>query len=471
MERIYENEELERYLKDFFNIDYQAFLNASPEPTAIRVNSLKIITKAFEKKLQFWEQSFENIKFQSTGYILRQDKLPLSHTLDYFCGNIFYQGVSSQLPVELLDVKPGEKVLDMAAAPGSKSCQIAAKLAGKGVLITNDSSFKRMLPLNVNLQRTGAANFYILNTWGERLGQVYTEYFDKVLLDAPCTALGTLANSKELSKWWRLNKLNKLAESQFALLVSAVKSVRVGGELVYSTCSIAPEENELIIQQIINKYPVEIVGSPFRLKNNFLNGITNYGGDQLNKDLAQGIRIYPHLHGFEGFFAIKLKKYDSVKVRDKKKNEPFKSLYNWDHPKVLPVLEHLTRYWGISDSIWKNFKFNLLKNRIWIVSGIDVIPINKFVCSGILLAAKKLSAWKLFNNSVSYFGDLIKKRRIELDDEKLKQLFKNGSIAYRELDNGYYALTRKEHPFASVYVENEVMYIKLPHSFTLVLDE
>ncbi len=466
----YKNKELEKYLRHFFKDEYTDFINAQPEPTGIRINSIKNLPDDLFSKLEFWNQHYSKSEFSNHAIYLAIDKLPLSHTLDYYLGNIYYQGISSQLPVELLDVKPGDKVLDIAAAPGSKSCQILSKLAAKGMLISNDSSVKRIQPLNVNLQRSGATNFYIINTWGERLGQIYPEYFDKVLVDAPCTALGTLANSNHVADWWEFEKLNKLAKSQYGLLVSAIKSLKIGGEIVYSTCSIAPEENEQVIDKIINNYPVEVVETPAKFKKYFSSGFTEFNGIKFDENMKQGIRVYPHKDKFEGFFAIKLKKYSVTKFKKNKTEESFKYLHDCDHQNIQPILQHLSEYWGIRNSVWKNFKFNLLKNRIWMVSNIDKIIKNNFICSGILLAEKKLSAWKLFNNSVIYFGDLITKRIVELDDDKLKILFKTGSIAWGKSDTGYYVLARRDKPIASVYVENEKAHLRIPHSFNLVLD-
>ena len=465
------NDELEKYLKGLFNEEYNEFINSTAEPSTIRINTLKIRVKEFEKKLNRWGQNYKKIDFQPTGLILGEDKIPLSHTLDYFCGNFYYQGVSSQIPVELLDIKPGEVVLDMAAAPGSKSCQILNKLNHRGYLVINDSSFKRLQPLNVNVQRSGATNYYIINTWGEQLGQKYHDTFDKVLVDAPCTALGTLATSKnEIANWWSFEKLKKLTQSQYALLVAGLKALKVGGELVYSTCSFAPEENEIIIQKVLESYPAKIVSLPKKLQNIFSPGLASYNKVTFSENMQNAIRVYPHKHGFEGFFAIKLRKTDTIKNKNQNTNLKTKKLLKWNEPLISDILIELSETWGIEETKWKNYKYYLTKTRIWIVGEIDAIPINNFVCSGVLLAEKKLSGWKLFNNSVTFFNSRITKRTIELKDEELKLLFKNGEISFNGFGNGYYVLTRKQNPFASVYIENGKMRIKLPHSFNLILD-
>lgn len=465
-----ENKELEKYLKILFKEEYLNFLNTSPEPTAIRVNSIKSNFKDFIQKLDGWKQKHGLLKFQPTTLILDKDEIPLSHTLEYFCGNFFYQGISSQLPVELLNIRPGDKVLDMAAAPGSKSCQILNKLNHKGFLVSNDSSRKRIQPLNINIQRTGAANHYILNTWGEQLGLYYTEYFDKVLLDAPCTALGTLASSNEVVNWWSKAKLNKLGKSQYALLVAGLKALKVGGELVYSTCSVAPEENEVIIQKALDNYHVEIVNDNSNLNDNFDNGYQFYNNFQFSEKMLNAIRVFPHKHGYEGFFAIKLRKRDSIKSIKQTKEFKTKKLCSWNQPEVVDILKSISEKWGIEETFWQKYKYNLTKNRIWIAGEITEIPSENFVCCGILLAEKKISGWKLFNNSVTFLNSKIKNRIIEFDDEKLKLLFKYSVIENENIDNGYFVLARNKNPIASLYVNNGKVKIRLPHLFNLVID-
>ena len=133
-------------------------------------------------------------------------------------------------------------------------------------------------------------------------------------------------------------------------------------------------------------------------------------------------------------------------------------------------MNSISENWGIDSDFWTNYKFNLKKNRLWIVGEIENIPMDNFVCSGLLLSEKKLSGWKLFNNSVTFLNTNITKRLIELNEDQLRELYRNHELIVDGIDNGYYALTRKKKPLASVYVENEKMNIRLPHSFNLILD-
>jgi len=468
--KLKKNPELEKYLKYLLVDDYERFITAGPEPTAIRLNELKTSNQILEDFLDRIGVNYTQIQFNKYGYLIESENIQISHTLKYFCGNIYYQGVSSQLPVILLDVNPGDKVLDVAASPGSKSCQILSELKGKGELIVNDPSVKRMQPLNVNMQRSGATNFYILNMWGERLGQLYPEYFDKVLLDAPCTALGTLPSLPEVEEWWEPDKLIKLKKTQYSLLISAIKSAKVGGEIVYSTCSIAPEENEFVVNEILKKYPVEIVSPPELLKEQFESGHTKFNSEMLNEGLVNGVRVFPHIHGYEGFFAIKLRKYESTVNVARLKKQNKRPLLSFNDSKIEPVLENLTETWGIEESFWKDFQYNLTKNKVWMISNIEQIPANHFVCAGILLAEKRLFGWKLLNNSANILGERVTKRKIQLNDDDLKILFKEGHLTDTEFENGYFVLTRRKESIASVYVENKRMQIRLSHSFNLILD-
>ena len=275
------NPELDVYLKSLLGKEIDAFLSAAPEPTSIRTNTLKTSSEYITKLLEHLKYDFEKISFNSNGFILKSDPLPLSHSLGFFEGLFQYQGVSSQLPAMILDVQPGDRVLDMAAAPGSKSSQLAAMLKQKGELVVNDSSYHRLQALQANMQRSGAINHYVLKQRGENLSRIYPEYFDKILLDAPCTALGTYFSTSDKYSWWSAKKMEKLSKLQYQLMVSAIKSLKIGGEIVYSTCSVAPEENELMIERIIKKYPVSIDQISKKIKSKFDSGWTTYNESQM----------------------------------------------------------------------------------------------------------------------------------------------------------------------------------------------
>lgn len=464
------NLELNTYLSHFFGDEAESFFSAEPENRAIRINSLKTNIDEMRDRLNQLKVDFTNLSFNPLGFILNHDHIPLSHTLEFFQGYFQYQGISSQIPALVLNPQPEERVLDMAAAPGSKSTQIAALMRNQGQLYLNDISKNRLQSLNVNVQRAGVTNEIILNMAGERFGKLFPDYFDKILVDAPCTALGTLAVSPEVADWWSYKKLKKLTVSQKQLLISAFKALRPGGELVYSTCSIAPEENEVIVQQLLENYPVKIEEIPLKKLVACNDGLTMYDEQNFDTSLSKAIRIFPHRHNMEGFFVIKVKKLDS---QIKNKNPVS---VNWiptlahDDPLIKNELISISQLWGIKKKYWNVYRYIITKSRIWMLCGkIRQIPLERLHNAGLLLSEKRITGWKLTNQSVQFLREEIHLRRIALKDEKLQELFSCENVPILGLEYGYYVLERESKAIASVYCEKNNLQIRLPHAFRLAL--
>ena len=463
------NIELEQYLRSLLGSESMSFLKATPEPAAVRVNTLKSSKQRLEKLLDRNHYTYQRIPFNPEGYRLKSDPLPLSHSLDFFEGIFQYQGISSQLPAICLDVKPGERVLDLTAAPGSKSTQLAALMKQKGILVLNDSSHSRLQALQANMQRCGATNFYILKNRGEKIHRLYPEYFDKILLDAPCSALGTLSSKKEVYSWWSEEKLKKLSLIQYQLLLSAIKSLKVGGMLVYATCSIAPEENEQLIDKIVQKFPVRIMPLPPEIYSQFAPGWLSYRENRFPDAMKYAIRIWPHQHDGEGFFIVKLKKTDSL-------NQGITKGLSWQetltsgHPEVKLALEDLSRRYGIPEENWPGYRYIMTKSRLWMLAKeIIKVPLDRFLSGGLLLGEKKISGWKLVNASVQVYSAEISKRRISLSDQKMKILFREGKVAHGKLDDGYYILDYQGRAVGSLYYAKRILQMRLPHAFNLAV--
>jgi 16S rRNA (cytosine1407-C5)-methyltransferase len=464
------NTEMVNYLKDLLGAEYLSFAGESAESPAVRVNTLKTTVESFTNFLEQSGQEYTRIPFTATGYVLADDRLPLSHTLKFFTGHFQYQGISSQLPAILLDVHPGENVLDMAAAPGSKSSQLSGLMHNRGALVLNDVHRGRHQPLNVNMQRCGAVNYYVLNAWGERMGAFFPEYFDKILVDAPCSALGTLHSNPGIAAWWSVERMFKLSRVQYQLLVSAVKALRVGGELVYSTCSITPEENEMVIHRLLSEYPMQVVAIPGTLRGLFDTGRTEYKNEKFNPQLKNAIRVWPQRHHMEGFFAVRLVKQAPLKKSKDTVRPECIHTRAADDADITPVLADLQKNWGIATDTWSDYRFVLTSTRLWLVQeAIRQVIQSRFVFAGLLLAEKRLFGWKLLNGSAQVFSERITGRRIRADAELLKVLFKTGRIPAPGIADGYYALDYNNEIIACVFIENCEMRISLPHYFNLIV--
>ncbi len=464
------NIELTNYIQDLLPEEFTEFLSAPSEPTAIRVNSLKMDSETFYERL--CEKGVKPVPLfmNKNGFAVEERSLAMSHTLDFFQGHFFYQGISSQIPALILDPGPGDRVLDLAAAPGSKSSQIGALMRNRGMLVANDVSRSRIQALNVNTQRAGMINHLIYNLAGERFGNMFPGFFDKVLIDAPCTALGTLSTNKEIWSWWSLEKLNKLAGRQETLLIAGIKALRAGGELVYSTCSLTPEENECHIERMLKSYPLEIVSMQKNWFEVYDHGILCSPTSKPGEIASNSLRIYPHRHNQEGFFVIKIRKTDHITrpATEKKYNmmEPKKP----DHPDILPVLKDVSKNWGIPSETWKQYRYLRTKERLWMLNDeMTAFPDERFMNGGLLLAEKRGHMWKLTNQSVQFFSGHISKRLLELSREELAHIFLHGRCQKTGLMDGYYALQFNHNVIASIYVNDSTCTLRLPHFFRLVL--
>tara|TARA_B100000959_G_C14899393_1_gene590218 strand:+ start:207 stop:1199 length:993 start_codon:yes stop_codon:yes gene_type:complete len=211
---------------------------------------------------------------------------------------LYIQSASSMLAAHALQVEPEMRVLDMCAAPGSKTSQIAAMMNNSGMLVANDRSRKRLYRLREILQRQGATNAEILCGPGERLGNTHADCFDRVLVDAPCSGEGRFRLEKpiRLSRW-NMQEIRGLAKLQEQLLIAALRCVRVGGLVVYSTCTFAPEENEFVLEKVLRKKTIDakVVELPKELRPPSGRApISCWEGKEFTQDISPAMRIIPN---------------------------------------------------------------------------------------------------------------------------------------------------------------------------------
>jgi len=289
---------------------------ASQPPKSIRCNTLKIKPSELKKRLiaKGWKikQPFSKHK---EIMIIESYLEPgeLGRALEHVLGYYYIQEIASMLPILALNPKAGEKVLDLCASPGSKTTQIAAKMGNSGVLIANEVSLGRIKILASNLERCGVSNVIITKKEGSALCRTFKRQkteFDKILVDAPCSGEGTLRSSPKTYKMWNINTVKKLSRVQKSLLASAFEILKIEGEIVYSTCTHAPEENESVIDSIIKEFrgklKIEKISLPRELKTR--PGILQWQEKEYLEDLKLACRIYPQDNNTDGFFITKLRK-------------------------------------------------------------------------------------------------------------------------------------------------------------------
>ena len=256
LKSVFGEEYLNRY-KEYINSDYNSY---------VRITGEESEKETLINNLRSYGIILEQISGLPFAYKIIEGHQTIGKTLEHALGKYYIQSLSSMIPPFVLSPSPGEIVLDLCAAPGSKTTQLAAMMNNTGTLIANEPNLQRVKALIYNLDRLGFVNLAVIKEKGELLSKFYENYFDKILVDAPCSALGIIQKKGEVSNWWNLNQAEKIAELQFRLLLSAVKMAKVGAEIVYSTCTLTLEENEVILNKILKKYPVELIEFELPLK-------------------------------------------------------------------------------------------------------------------------------------------------------------------------------------------------------------
>ena len=235
----------------------------------------------------------------------------LGRALEHLLGYYYIQELASMLPVLVLNPKPNETILDLCASPGSKTTQMAAMMKNLGVLIANEVKMDRMKILASNLERCGVANVVLTKKDGAVLCRKLKEKnftVDKILVDAPCSGEGTIRSSPKTLLMWNINTVNSLSKLQKNLLSSAIEALKIGGEIVYSTCTHAPEENEGVLDYVLERFKGKIKIEKINLPVKCAPGILEWNGENYNKEVEKSCRIYPHITNTEGFFISKIRR-------------------------------------------------------------------------------------------------------------------------------------------------------------------
>lgn len=285
-----------------------------PSVTAFRINTLLAQTQPVLDELTVLGLHVHAVPWYAEAFWVEHDQREkLLASRPYQLHHIYVQGLSSMVPPLVLDPRPGERVLDLTAAPGSKTLQIAYLMGGLGEIAAVEYVRSRFFRLRDNLSAQGAGFVRTFLKNGEHVWRNRPEYFDRVLLDAPCSSEGRFdLNDPESLAYWSPKKIKEMAGKQRRLLFSAVQSLRPGGVLVYSTCTFAPEENEVLIDSMLQKFgdALRVVPTGLDLPN-LCEPLTEWKRKTLRPDLRHARRILPD-GIMEGFFVCKIEKIRST---------------------------------------------------------------------------------------------------------------------------------------------------------------
>ncbi len=293
--------------------NYLKTLKTRP-PITIRCNTLKISPGELKTRLENKGWKIKQPFKKNPEIMVIETKLKpgeLGRSLEHMVGYYYVQELSSMLPVIALKPKPEEIILDLCASPGSKTTQISAKMENSGTLIANEINLGRIKILASNTERCGTTNVLLTKKEGSTLCTKLFQKnfrFDKIIVDAPCSGEGTLRSTPKTYKMWNINTIKRLSKIQKRLIENAFRVLKTGGEMIYSTCTHAPEENEEVLNYLIEKFKDKVKIEKINLPINSRKGILKWNNEKYSEDIKYSCRIYPQDNDTEGFFIAKIRR-------------------------------------------------------------------------------------------------------------------------------------------------------------------
>jgi len=366
--------------------EYKQFLAAynDARTKGIRTNTLKVTSTAMTERVPF---ETTKVSWCQTGYAISPDTRPGKNPA-YYAGLYYVQEPTAMIPAEVLKPEPGDWVLDLCAAPGGKTTQLACFLQAKGVLVANELVKNRAKILAQNVERMGITNTVITNEFPEHLLENFSNRFDKILVDAPCSGEGMFRKDEGAIQAWSVENVKRCAERQKKILKTVDHLLKPGGVLVYSTCTFAPEEDEQIVEYLIET-------GQYRLEPIELSGINDHGRPEFtssqNPEIKKALRVMPHHVQGEGHFIARLRKIDSerpsvekIKANKKKtknqKKKAFEDYYAFAEKYLNRTFEDLYQTGDYLYSLPKGISAEDFKHLKVIVPGLHlgVFKKNRF---------------------------------------------------------------------------------------------
>lgn len=301
------NKLFEKQMKDLLKDEYDDFMQALDQPNvkAFYLNPLKKDgLKYLDKK---YIQPHVVVK---NGYYFDYQNYPLGKSPFFSCGLYYIQEPSAMLVSHFLDIQDDDYILDMCAAPGGKTCAVASQLSNQGLMIANDIVSLRAKILSENVERFGLANTIVTNCDPLHFTKILPGFFDKIILDAPCSGEGMFRKSDQAIETWSIDKVNECAFIQKQLIDAAMILLKPGGQLIYSTCTYNMIENEQQIQYLLEHYDCSLI--PLEKSHGMQPGI----------DMEEAVRLYPHHYQGEGHFIALIQKHGEEKSQKIKGIKP-----------------------------------------------------------------------------------------------------------------------------------------------------
>ena len=337
----------------------------------LRVNRTKLTAEQFEKMSMY---DLKPVPWIDNAFEYEDSVSPAKHPY-YFAGMYYLQEPSAMTPANLLPIEPGDRVLDLCAAPGGKATELGAKLNHTGLLVANDISNSRAKALLKNIELFGIPNVLVTSEPSEKLAEKFPAFFEKILIDAPCSGEGMFRKNPGMMKDWETYGPKHYSHLQRSIVPNALRMLKPGGMLLYSTCTFSPEENEGSVKFMMDLDPdLEIVDIASRYEG-FAPGRPELIEDGF-EDLKKCVRIWPHKMNGEGHFIALLRKKENEEVKEKKA-KPRKE-------KALPAL--LEEFMKDCSYPVSGNDIEIQEDRVYLMpEGIKGIKGLRFLRSGLLL--------------------------------------------------------------------------------------
>lgn len=416
-------EAFEEKMRSLLKEDFDNYIACYEEPRyyGLRVNTNKISVERFKEICPF---EITPIPWIENGFYYDGENVTPSKHPYYFAGLYYLQEPSAMTPADRLPVEPGDIVLDVCAAPGGKATELGAKLEGLGVLAANDISSSRAKGLLKNIEVFGIGNVLVLSEEPGRMEEYFTEYFDKILIDAPCSGEGMFRKDKKMVKAWEEHGPEYFCNIQKGIILQAARMLKPGGMMLYSTCTFDARENEQVIEHLINTYPefqvMEI--APYE---GFTSGMPDFT-ESGNENLARTVRIFPHKMKGEGHYLALVRKGDP---QEKQHKEPIGK-----SKKKMP--EELADFLDNVDIEFDAARLDIHGERVYYMpEGLPKLRGLRFLRTGLLLGELKKNR---FEPSQAFAMSLKKEEyrkiiNLRVDDIRINRYLKGETLEVDDL--------------------------------------
>lgn len=447
-------EKFKKRMQEMLGDEYAAYEESLNHPckSGIRLNTLKLNAEQFRAISGF---QLKKIDWIDNAFYYGEEDVPSKHPY-YYAGLYYIQEPSAMTPAFLFDVEPGDRVLDLCAAPGGKSTALAAKLQGKGILVSNDVSNSRAKALLKNIELFGVRNAVVISETPAKLAERFYGYFDKILVDAPCSGEGMFRKQPSIMKNWEQYGTEYYAKLQREILPEAVKMLRPGGKLLYSTCTFSPLEDEETAAFLLEQFPELTITDlfPAEKKEQYSKMGFDHGHaewmERPVKGIEKAVRLWPHKLDGEGHFMVVFEKAaDSQEpqaqpavVKDAKESEEFREF-----------MKQLSADFGDSSLVYKDDRYYMVPNGLPELKGLRILrngllmgeqKKGRFEPSQALACALKCGEYANVYNLTADHSDVIrylKCESIDIGDAKVKDGYvlvacDGYSLGFGKLKNG-----------------------------------